>query len=935
MTMRHKKKAAAKAPAKLAAKSAAKPARLKRSSPEGADNPQSAAATRVADTSRPCIESDVPDAAPAASDHKPTNTFSIVGIGASAGGLDAFLQLLEHLPTDANLAIIFVQHLLADRKSELAHVLAGQTPWPVVEATHGSKVEPRHIYVIPPNVTLEIAEGRLALTPRATDPGHHHLPVDYLFRSLAQFAQEKAIGVVLSGTGSDGSMGVREIRAVGGIAIAQLPDSAQYDGMPRAAIATDGVDLVLPPPQIGVELARLASHGFARHVSPEREGDALSVEEEQLRRVFAILRAANGVDFKHYKTPTIRRRLQRRMTLQKIQKIGDYIHFLEQHPAEVHNLYRDLLIHVTRFFREPESFETLKQIVFPKVLNNRKDDEAIRIWVPGCSTGEEPYSVAISLLEFLGDRQSNIPIQIFGTDLSEAAVSHARAGMYSDNITDDLSPERIRRFFVQPDGGQQITKAIRDLCIFARQDVTRDPPFSKLDLIVCRNVLIYLNAQIQKKLMPIFHYALKPSGFMMLGAAETIGSHSDLFHAADKKHRVYMKISTHVAAPISFPVDYPHRSRIERERQTAPETHLAMSIQEANRTLMERFAPPGVIVDGQSQIVYFQGQTGKYLAPAPGGASLNLLKMAREGILYGLRTAIRDARKTGRATRRAGLKMRRNGDELEVNVEVVPLGAVEENRHCLVLFEDAETTREPPALSGRPPGTREPPGTGEPPGSSRRSTGKAKSKPRDAREIETRVEILEQELAATRDYLQSIIQDLEAANEELQSANEEILSSNEELQSTNEELDTAKEELQSTNEELNTVNEELHHGNEELTQINSDLVNVLSSVQIAIVIVSNDLRIRRFTPMAEKLLNLIPGDVGRPIGQVRPGFSCPDLEQMITQALESVAPVARDVQDPSGRWFSLNVRPYKTIDNRIDGAIVGLFDVDTQKREGT
>ena len=872
------------------------------------------AKTLVVSSDRSVAESASSVISPEAGDDpaSPASAFSIVGVGASAGGLDAFLHVLSTLPHDANLAVIFVQHLLADRKSELPHLLTSQTPWPVIEATDGREIEPRRIYVIPPNTTLEVSDGHLRLAPRAPEYGHHHLPVDHLFRSLAQSAQDKAIGVVLSGTGSDGATGVREIRAVGGIAIAQLPDTAQYDGMPRAAIGTDAVDLVLPPAEIGHELARLAAHGFARHVRSDKRDDHLAVDEEHLRRVFTILRAANGVDFKHYKLPTIRRRLNRRMALQKIKKVEEYIRFIEQNPSEVEFLYRDLLIHVTRFFREPESFETLKQLVFPKLLENRKDNRPIRIWVPGCSTGEEPYSIAISLLELVGDRHVDLPIQIFATDLSEAAVDRARAGVYPDAIAEDLSADRIRRFFVRTDGSYQISKAVRDMCIFARQDLTRDPPFSKLDLIVCRNVLIYLNIQMQKKLMGIFHYALKPTGFLMLGAAETIGTHADLFAVADKKHRVFVKISTHHSPVMTFPAEY-HAPRPELDRRAALEPRIATNIQDVNRILLERFAPPGVVVNEQLQILYFQGQTGKYLEPAAGDASLSLLKMAREGILYGLRTAIRDARKTGRAVRHERLSLQSDGQETEVHIEVIPLVQGSQERHFLILFEDAMPGGRAPAKPVRPS-----------PKKSKVSTG---------RQSDQRLAVLQQELKASRDYMQSIIQDFEAANEELQSANEEILSSNEELQSTNEELDTAKEELQSTNEELNTVNEELHKRNEDLTRINSDLVNILSSIQIAIVIVSSDLRIRRFTPMAERLFNLIPGDVGRPISQIKPNFACPDLEQVIVESLESATPIARDVQEPSGRWFSLNVRPYKTIDNRIDGAVIGLFDVDTQKRE--
>jgi two-component system CheB/CheR fusion protein len=488
-------------------------------------------------------------------------------------------------------------------------------------------------------------------------------------------------------------------------------------------------------------------------------------------------------------------------------------------------------------------------------------------------------------------------------------VEYARAGVYPESIVADVSPERLRRFFTKSDGGFRINKTVRDMCIFARQDLTRDPPFSKIDLIVCRNVLIYLGPVLQKRVMTVFHYALKPSGFLMLGAAESIGAHAELFAMADKRSKLYMKKAMAARAEMEFPVSEHANAHPERGRKGQPEQRPASTIQnEANRVILSRFSPPGVIVDNDLQIVQFRGQTGPYLEPAPGEASLNLLKMAREGLLYGLRTALHEARKTNSAVRKTGLHVKRNGHGRDVDVEVVPLTSSQEGRHFLILFEDAHPKE--PAVELRP---------------QRDKTGK-RGRLRKADREDARIAQLQDELAASREYLQSIIQDLEAANEELQSANEEILSANEELQSTNEELDTAKEELQSTNEELNTVNEELSARNEELSRANSDLVNLLASVQLAIVMVASDLRIRRFTPMAERVLNLIPSDVGRPISDIKPNIDCPDLEKLIQDAIDTFTIQERQVRDRSGNWYSLRIRPYKNVENRIDGAVLALID---------
>jgi two-component system CheB/CheR fusion protein len=531
--------------------------------------------------------------------------------------------------------------------------------------------------------------------------------------------------------------------------------------------------------------------------------------------------------------------------------------------------------------------------------------------VSGCATGEEAYSLAITLVEFLQKDFADTRVQVFATDVSETAIEFARAGIYPSTIEADVSTDRLRRFFTRHDGGYRVTKMIRDLCVFARQDLTKDPPFSRLDLILCRNVLIYMDAVLQKKLLSVFHYALNPSGFLVLGQAETVGAQATLFSLADKKFRIHRKKESSGLLSMTFPVDYAVAGLPRKKAPPEPAGAEKALQTEVSRVILDRYAPAGVVIDGDMQIVQFRGQTGAFLEPAPGEASLNLLKMAREGLLYGLRTALHAARKGRGPVRKDGLQVKAGAGWKPVSLEVIPLTA-SGRTHYLVLFDDLSRAT-PPAAAAR-------------------SARKAAAKPLPKRERASQVDLLQRELAASREYLQSIIQELEAANEELQSANEEILSSNEELQSTNEELDTAKEELQSTNEELNTVNEELHGRNEELSRVNSDLVNLVGSVQIAIVIVSADLRIRRFTPMAEKVLNLIPADMDRAIGHINPNIDCPNLEQLIADCIDTVSPLEREVQDRQGRWYSLRIRPYKNVDNKIDGAVLALFDVDVPKR---
>ena len=839
--------------------------------------------------------------------------FPVVGIGASAGGLEACTQLLQALPPDLGAPVILVQHLSPSHDSVLAELLGSSCRMPVITVDDAMPIQPNHVYVVPPNSQMGILDGKLHLIRRPHDASQYK-PVDFFFRALAGWAQTQAIGVVLSGTDSDGTAGLREIKGAGGTTIAQDPKTAKYDGMPRSAINSGMVDLVLPPREIAHELQRIARHPL---LAPQPAAPAMSEamqDEDAFHRLFKLLRNATGVDFTQYKQPTIRRRLGRRLVLHKLSNLEQYLRFLEQTPGEISALQQDILIHVTRFFRDAGTFELLAQRVFPQITVDRDAETPVRIWVPGCSTGEEAYSIAIALLEFLGERAGSVPIQVFATDVSEKAIGNARDGVFPDSIAIDVSPERLARFFTRGASGYRINKQVRELCVFARQDLTRDPPFSRLDLIACRNVLIYLGPALQRKLMNVFHYALKPGAFLMLGSAETIGAHSELFATAEQRHRLYVKRESGAQPEVDFKQYAPRPAQPGAKRPQGDQDLPTINLQkEAVRLLLNRYAPPGVVVDDDLQIIQFRGQVGAFLEPAPGEASLNLLKMAREGLLYGLRTALHKVRQSNEPVRKERLRVTHDGQVREVNLEVIPLVAPGQPRHFLVTFQDITQ----PAQPKTPRPARKAAGA-----ASRGGGGRQRQAAR-----------LQEELAASREYLQTIIQDLEAANEELQAANEEILSSNEELQSTNEELDTAREELQSTNEEIHTVNDELQGRNEELGRLNSDLVNLLGSVQIAIVMVSGDLRIRRFTPMAEKALNLIPTDVGRPISDIHPNIDCPELEELIHEAMDSVSAQEREVQDRQGKWYALRIRPYKNLENRIDGAVLALFDIDAVREK--
>ncbi len=837
--------------------------------------------------------------------------FPIVGIGASAGGLEAMTQLLKYLPGESGIAFVLVQHLDPTHESALTAILARSTPMPVVEAKHNMRLTANHVYVIPPNKLMGISGRRLKLSPRSD--ADTPLAIDYFLRTLAEEEGNRAIGVILSGNGSDGTNGLLAIKAAGGITFAQEEKTAKYPAMPGNAISAGCVDTVLAPDRIARELLRLAGHPYVMPSEvQESAAGPRSADERSGEAILMILRQRMGVDFTLYKHATLQRRIQRRLVLQKIESLKDYVEFLRGHAGEVKELYNDILIHVTGFFRDAGVFQFLKKRIFPRLIKGKGPEESLRIWVPGCSTGEEVYSIAIALIEFLGERRPHRQVQIFGTDINDTALDKARTGVYPEGIRGDVTADRLRRFFIKTEGGYRINKSVREMCIFARQNVVVDPPFSNIDLISCRNLLIYLGSALQRKVIPLFHYALTMNGILLLGASETIGSFSDLFSLMDRKSKIYTKKATHIRPAVTFGHGIPDQPPAFGVQTTAPSqaTPSLTDIQKvADRVLLTHFNPAGVIVDKNLEVLQFRGSTGAFLEHAHGEASLNLLKMAKEGTAIDLRSAVNKAVRQNIRIRQDRIRFRQNGEFKECSVEVVPFKVPPASeRYYLVLFEEA--------VKPESAGKKE---------EKRKKTRDRKSGP--GKELEN----LREELAATRESLQAIIEEQEATNEELRSANEEIMSSNEELQSTNEELETAKEELQSTNEELTTLNDELESRNAELEQLNNDMHNLLASVNIPVLILGPDLRIRRFTSVAEKMFNIIPGDVGRPITDINLPLNIPDLSKLVVEVIDNLTTKELEVKCSRGHWYSVRIRPYKTTDNKIDGAVIAVLDVDALK----
>jgi len=882
----------------------------------------------MATTKRTSKKAETPraPAPPEAPPTPPNHNFPIVGIGASAGGLAAFEAFFSGMPAgaDPGMAFVLVQHLAPDHKSILTELIRRYTRMKVFEVTDGMAVEPNCAYIIPPNCDMAFLNGALQLLLPAAPRGQR-LPIDFFFRSLALDQGERAICIVLSGTGSDGTLGLRAIKAEGGMAMVQTPNTTEYDGMPHSALATGLVDYELPPAQMAAQL--IAYAGKAPTNLRISTTPPTPKSENAMKKVFILLRAQTGHDFSLYKPSTVHRRIDRRMAVHQIDSAEQYVKFLQQTPAEVEALFRDLLIGVTNFFRDPEVFRALETGIIPRLFAGRPADSAVRIWSAGCSTGEEAYSLAILLAEHQESLRRSCKIQIFATDIDVQAIAIARTGLYPAGIAADLTPERLARFFTaEPDGSAyRIHKAIRDMLVFSEQDVARDPPFSKLDLISCRNLMIYMGGELQKRLIPLFHYSLKPGGFLMLGTSETSGDFSDLFSPLDRKHKLYQRredIHSAQRAAVgrllpATALDTPAVSPAAAKGQKTRRLPLRELTEQA---LLQQMAPASALVNGQGDILYLHGRTGKYLEPCPGEVGVNnILKMARAGLRRDLTTALHRAKSAREAVRYPGLRVKTNGDYTMVNLTVCPVPTASVSGASaldapvyLVSLEDA-----PPE-----------PGPALPPAS---LPGPA-AEPAEE-QAQQQLAALRQELHAKDQYLQAANEELETSNEELKSSNEEMQSVNEELQSTNEELETSTEELQSVNEELTTVNAELQTKVADLARLNNDMNNLLAGTGIATVFVDHQLRILRFTPAATQVINLILSDVGRPVNHIVSNLEgYPNLQRDMQGVLDTLVPKELEVRTDKGAWYTMRILPYRTLDNVIDGAVLTFVDITTARK---
>lgn len=873
-------------------------------------------------------------------------SFPVVGLGASAGGLAAFEAFFSGLPLECEpgMAFVLVQHLAPDHQSLLAELIRGYTQMQVFEVSDGLEIQPNCVYIIPPNCDMALLKGRLQLY-EPTAPRGQRLPIDFFFSSLARELHERAICIVLSGTGSDGSVGLRAIKEAGGWVLVQELGSAEYDGMPRSALATGLVDFEFLPKEMPERLMAYVEKTFThpapfvpeQEPEPSQEPDtgpgSDSESDPGLNTLFSLLSVQTGHDFSQYKLNTLYRRIERRLALHQLNSLAEYVAYAQAEPAEITSLFRDLLIGVTHFFRDPEAFLALEKKVIPQLFADQSEQGSIRVWVPACSTGEEAYSLAILLAEQQALSKHNPKVQIFATDIDKSAIATARAGVYPLSNTAGLSAERLARFFsLEPPSAEQeqssyrIHKTIRDMLIFSEQDLIKDPPFSKLDLISCRNLLIYMGAALQKKLIPLFHYALNPTGYLFLGTSETVGDAEALFSTEDRKEKIYRRkpdsrqrgLTQFVSPALSLDLRF---SPVNPKKGSQEKLSLRELTEQA---LLQNAVPAAALVKKNGDILYLHGRTGFYLEPAQGEAGVNnIIKMAREGLGRDLTLALHKASQHVEIVHCNGLRVKTNGDYTLTDLKVYPLtwgpGEGREETLFLVLLEQAK------------PAENDHPGLLPQAGNERGAMAEAGTGSDSV--SESRINALKQELQAKEDFLSTINEELETANEELKASNEEMQSMNEELQSTNEELETAKEELQSINEELATINTELQTKVTDLSRVNNDMNNLLAGTGIATVFVDHDLHILRFTPAATRIINLIQSDMGRPVAHIVSNLVGYDqLSQDIQRVLDTLIPVDVEVQSKAGKWFAMHILPYRTLENVIEGAVITFVDIESAKQ---
>jgi two-component system CheB/CheR fusion protein len=823
-------------------------------------------------------------------------SFPIVGIGASAGGLEAIEHFFSKMPPDSGLAFVIVQHLDPARHSSMPEIMSRLTRMPIQVVTDGMKVAPDSIYLIPPDKNMGFQDGALYLE-EVTETHGLRLPIDFFLRSLAKARGAGAIAVILSGTGTDGTLGLRAIKAEAGTVFVQDPESAKYDGMPRSAINTGLADFILVPEAMPPKLIEFVKHAT---VNGTRISAAAENSRGPLQQVFAELRTRTGHDFSHYKPSTVRRRLERRMSVNGINDITKYARFLRENEPEARALLKDLLISVTSFFRDPKAFDAL-EIKLCELIKERSPADDLRVWVAGCATGEEAYSVGIAISECMDKMDKRLPVQIYGTDIDTEALHIARAGVYPANIAADLTPARLKRFFVKQDSSYQVKAELRETVVFAPQNFIKDPPFSRIDLICCRNLMIYLENEAQKKLLPLLHYALKPGGMLFLGPSETVGEASDLFSTLDKKWKIYQRKEVAISPerlrfPAAFSPSLPEPAAEPVRDQAGKLPALSEKI------FLDSYAPTFAVIDEKYRLVYVRGRTGKYLEIASGQPNLSIMELAREGLRSELTAAIYEAARKKKAVFREGLRVKNNGGYQSLNLTVAPLTehGVPEGL-MMVVFQESG----PAAAEG-------------------------KTSP--ARERRRGIAIVEEELKLTRGNLQQSIEDLEASNEELKSANEELQSNNEELQSTNEELDTSREELQSLNEEMITINAELSAKTDLLTKANDDLKNYLNRPDIAIVFLDEQLNIRSYTPATADVFNIRDIDVGRPLDEITSRLVYQDVVDNAREVLRTLNSREVEVQRKDGHWYIMRILPYLTVQNALGGLVISFLDIDKQRQ---
>ncbi|MBL0224721.1 MAG: PAS domain-containing protein [Geobacteraceae bacterium] len=831
-------------------------------------------------------------------------SFPIVGIGASAGGLEALELFLKNVPPASDIAFVIVQHLDPTHKGIMPELLQRITTMKVFQARDRLEVRPDCVYVIPPNKDMSILHGHLYLFEPTAARGLR-LPIDFFLRSLAEDCQEGSIGVILSGMGSDGTMGLRAIKEKGGLSLVQEPASARFDSMPRSAIEAGLADIVAPVEALPGKITDYLRHSL---IITKAEFPLEEKEQSSLDKVLILLRTKTGQDFSLYKKNTIYRRIERRMSIHQISRISSYVRYLQENPQEVELLFKELLIGVTSFFRDPEAWENLQREILPTLLANHPKAGTLRAWSVGCSTGEEAYSLAILFKEMLGQitAAENFTLQIFATDLDRDAIDKARQGLYPANITADVSPERLERFFIREAGSYRVGKEIREMVTFATQNVIMDPPFTRLDLLICRNLLIYLAPELQKKIIPLFHYSLSPGGVMFLGSAETVSSFSDIFTPLNIKSRLFRRRESALPGePLVFPASFiPALHGISKEPSMLNPAPNLQSL--ADQLLLQHFSPPAVLTNSKGDILYISGRTGKYLEPAAGKANWNIFAMAREGLRFELGSAFQKAIRQKEAITARGLTVGEGDAAQAVDVSVQPIEEPEALRGMvMIVFRDVAATREKKA-AGRCRST---------------SSGNA------------RVLELEQELRALREGLQTTREEMQSSQEELKSTNEELQSTNEELQSTNEELTTSREEMQSLNEELQTVNAEQQSKMDELGRVNNDMRNLLNSTEIITVFLDNELHIRRFTSGTDTLFKLRPVDLGRPLADIVTDLDYPGMIDEAREVLRTLAFSEKQITTSDGRWYSVRIMPYRTMEDMIAGVVITFSNITAAKKQ--